>query len=63
MVVRGYHNDVPPRGGAGVRRLIFTLVGEIIFFLFLDRRCEQSFNDVKHCLNTVKSVSTIKNES
>jgi hypothetical protein len=28
VVVRAQHNDVPPRGGAGVRRLIFTIVGE-----------------------------------
>ena len=34
VVVRGHHNDVPPRGGARVRRPIFTLVGEIIIFLF-----------------------------
>ena len=32
VVVRGHHNDVPPRGGAGVRRLIFTIIGT--FFLF-----------------------------
>ena len=34
VVVSGHHNDVPPRGGARVRRLIFTPVGEIIIFLF-----------------------------
>jgi hypothetical protein len=34
VVVRGQDNDVPPRGGARVRRPIFTLVGEIIIFLF-----------------------------
>ena len=34
VVVRGQDNEVPPRGGAGVRRLIFTPVGEIIIFLF-----------------------------
>ncbi len=34
VVVRSHHNDVPPRGGEGVRRLIFTPVGEIIIFLF-----------------------------
>ena len=32
VVVRGQHNEVPPRGGAGVRRLIFTIIGT--FFLF-----------------------------
>ena len=28
VVVRGKHNDVPPCGAAGARRLIFTIVGE-----------------------------------
>ena len=32
VVVSGHHNDVPPRGGARVRRLIFTIIGT--FFLF-----------------------------
>ena len=32
VVVRGHHNEVPPRGGAGVRRPIFTIIGT--FFLF-----------------------------
>ena len=48
VVVSGHHNDVPPRGGARVRRLIFTPVGEIIFFC-LDRQCEVLHFDVKHC--------------
>ena len=48
VVVRGQHNDVPPRGGAGIRRLIFTIVGT--FFLFFDHRhCEVLHFDVKHC--------------
>ena len=34
VVVSGHHNDVPPRGGARVRRPIFTLVGEFIIFWF-----------------------------
>ena len=32
VVVRGQDNEVPPRRGAGVRRLIFTIIGT--FFLF-----------------------------
>ena len=32
VVVRGQDNEVPTRGGAGVRRLIFTIIGT--FFLF-----------------------------
>ena len=48
VVISGQHNEVPPRGGAGVRRLIFTIVGT--FFLFFDHRhCEVLHFDVKHC--------------
>ena len=47
VVVRGQDNEVPPRGGAGVRRLIFTIIGT--FFLFFDHRhCEVLHFDVKH---------------
>ena len=30
-----YHNDVSPRGGAGVRRSVFRIVGECLCFFWI----------------------------
>ena len=32
VVVSGQHNEVPSRGDAGVRRLIFTIIGSSFLF-------------------------------
>jgi hypothetical protein len=35
VVVRGQDSEVPPRGGAGVRRLIFTIIGTFFSFFLI----------------------------
>ena len=43
VVVRGQHNEVPPRGGAGVRRLIFTIIGSSFLFFWSPSLWSPSF--------------------
>ena len=53
-----YHNDVSPRGGAGVRRSVFRIVGECLCFFWITR-CFFLITLFKHgqkCCNNKKLV-------
>jgi len=43
VVVRGQHNEVPPRAPAGVRRLIFTIIGSSFLFFWSPSLWSPSF--------------------
>jgi len=43
VVVSGQHNEVPPRGDAGVRRLIFTIIGTSFLFFWSPSLWSPSF--------------------